>query len=92
MSIEGEGEPPVMVVARGAVYWGYAVERRGKREAWLIRCPTGGFRYASIHAALYHYTPEDFGKLAALLGSSDTSEDGFEKEWRSIVGTLKAFS
>jgi hypothetical protein len=87
-----EDEPPIMVVARGAVYWGYAVERRGKREAWLLRSPTGGFRYASIHAALYHYTPEAFAKLSALFGSKDNSDDTFQSDWEAIVASLKAFT
>lgn len=91
MGVEAE-EPPVMVVARGAVYWGYAVERRGKREAWLIRCPDGGFRYASIHAALYEYDPKDFKRLAALFGSKDNSDPTFQKDWEAIVVTLNPFT
>ncbi len=92
MGIDPEGRPPVMVVARGAIWWGYALERRGKREAWLIQSPDGGFRYASIHAALYHYDPGAFKELARLMGSKDTSDPEFETEWLSIVDRLKRFS
>jgi len=91
MPIDPTG-PAVMVAARGAVWWGYAVERRGKREAWLIQSPDGGFRYASIHATLYHYDPKAFAALAALHRDLEPRDPEFEKEWRAIVDRLELFS
>lgn len=75
----------VIVAGTGTLFAGELVERRGKRQSWLVQKLNGTFQYVPIHAVMFLWDRTTWGKLCILFFNQRKAKT----EWDSILGRIK---